>query len=396
MEYQYIARDKKGTQSRGFLDSPDKASAITLLKKSGLFVIDLSEKRTEFKLFRRRLSGKDKIIFTKQLSIMIKAGLSIFEALKSLEEETSEKYFKEILNKLVQEVEGGSPLSTALLHYTDSFGDVYVNMIKAGEKSGKVDLVLERLSIQLEKEYDLNRKVKGALAYPAFVFCAMIVVIVLITVIVMPQLKIIFEDSGVALPATTRTIIALSNFIQNHGIYLGIGLVIFGILIWRLAKTTPGKIAMDTIVLKIPIVSLLLKRSYMARFTRTFSSLAASGLPLIEVFRASGGVIGNSLYIREIEGMAKGVENGEAVSHVFNSSRLFPKMVGQLALVGEKSGCIDDVFESLAEFYEKDVEAITGNLSTMIEPILMVVIGACVGFVIISVLQPIYGLINAM
>jgi len=396
MEYQYIARDKKGAQSKGFLDSPDKASAITLLKKSNLFVIDISEKRSEFKFFRRKLSNKDKIIFTKQLSIMIKAGLSIFEALKSLEEETSEKYFKEVLGKLVQEVEGGSPLSTALLRYTDSFGDVYVNMIKAGEKSGKVDMVLERLSTQLEKEYDLNRKVKGALAYPAFVFCAMIVVIVLITVIVMPQLKVIFEDSGVALPATTKAIISLSNFIQNHGLYLGIGLVILGILIWRFAATAAGKIAIDTIVLKIPIVSMLLKRSYMARFTRTFSSLASSGLPLVEVFRASGGVIGNSLYIREIDKMAKGVENGESVSHVFNSSRLFPKMVGQLALVGEKSGCIDEVFGSLAEFYEKDVEAITGNLSTMIEPILMVVIGVCVGFVIISVLQPIYGLINAM
>jgi len=396
MEYQYIARDKKGAQSKGFLDSPDKASAITLLKKSNLFVIDISEKRSEFKFFRRKLSNKDKIIFTKQLSIMIKAGLSIFEALKSLEEETSEKYFKEVLGKLVQEVEGGSPLSTALLRYTDSFGDVYVNMIKAGEKSGKVDMVLERLSTQLEKEYDLNRKVKGALAYPAFVFCAMIVVIVLITVIVMPQLKVIFEDSGVALPATTKAIISLSNFIQNHGLYLGIGLVILGILIWRFAATAAGKIAIDTIVLKIPIVSMLLKRSYMARFTRTFSSLASSGLPLVEVFRASGGVIGNSLYIREIDKMAKGVENGESVSHVFNSSRLFPKMVGQLALVGEKSGCIDEVFGSLAEFYEKDVEAITGNLSTMIQPILMVVIGVCVGFVIISVLQPIYGLINAM
>jgi len=215
-------------------------------------------------------------------------------------------------------------------------------------------------------------------------------------VLVIPQLKAIFDDAGVSLPLITRGMIGLSFFLKDFGLYVLAVFVVLAVLIIKWQRTTAGKRFFDRWVLKVPILSMLLKKSYMARFTRTFAALVASGLPLLEVFRLSGKVIGNIHYEEEIVSMAKKVETGTAVSVVFKKSTMFPSMIGQLATIGEKSGNMDEVFDSMADFFEKDVDNITTNLSALLEPILMVIIGICVGFVIMAVLQPIYGLVNAI
>lgn len=383
----------------GTVEAENQKAAAAAIKEQGLFVLQIGEKKQFLPLnflFKDRVPLKDKIIFTKQLSIMVRSGLSLVDALNSLKTESLNKTLVGVIDDIVAKVEGGTAFSKALAQHEAIFGDVYVNMVRSGEESGKLDVVLDRLSVHLEKDYDLVRKIQGALYYPAFVMVTMVVVIALVIALVIPQLKAIFDDAGVSLPAITKGMIGLSLFLKNFGLYVLAGVVAFSILALRWQRTRSGKRFFDRWMLKIPIFSMLLKKSYMARFTRTFAALVASGLPLLEVFRSSSMVIGNVLYEEELVLMAKKVETGTAVSVVFKKSTMFPGMIGQLAAIGEKSGNMDEVFDSMADFFEKDVDNITSNLSALIEPILMVVIGIGVGLVVVAVLQPIYGLVNAI
>lgn len=400
MLFLYKAKNNKGDPVSGSIDSSDKQAAIRSLKEKDLFVVSLSEKSgshdTMSKLFAKKVGLKDKIIFTKQLSIMIRSGLSILDALESLQEESSNKQLHAIILNLISEIQGGASLSQAMASHREVFGDIYISMIRSGEKSGKVDEVLERLAVQLEKDYDIIRKIKGALSYPIFILVTMVVVVALVIIVVIPPLKSIFDDAGVSLPALTKMMIALSYFLKDNGLYVLAGLVVVVVSIARWQKTKTGKHFFDKLVLMIPIINKLIVKSYMARFTRTFAALTASGLPLMDVFKSSSQVIGNVIYEEEIMKIGKKVENGELLSAVFKKSKLFPSMVGQLSAVGEKSGNVDEVFESMADFFERDVDTITSNLSSLLEPILMVLIGGGVGVIVVSVLQPIYSLVNAI
>jgi type IV pilus assembly protein PilC len=396
MQFTYTAKDNQNNFKRGSVEATDSTAAASVLRSRGLYPINVRAKGEKNKFFHRKVGLKDKIIFTDQLEIMIRSGLSIVEALKSMRDETENKYFAGQINQIVADVEGGTTLSEAMSKHPDTFNEIYINLVKSGERSGKVDLVLKRLSDQLEKDYDLTRKIRGALAYPAFVLVALIAVMVLVLIVVIPQLKVIFDDAGVELPLLTRIIIRSSELIKNDGLYLAGLIIILAIGLSRFRKTKIGRYFFDKMITKIPVIGILLKKSYMARFTRTFASLASSGLPLLEVFKVTSGVVGNVIYQDEINQMAEKVKNGTSVSKSLNESKLFPKVISQLAYVGERSGSLDEVFDSLANFFDRDVEAITSNLSTLLEPVILVIMGIGIGAVIVSVLQPIYGLVNAI
>lgn len=397
MNFNYVVKDKNSKISRGVIDAEDKKAASMSLSEKDFYVISISEK-TEQKLsfLRKKISLKDKIIFTEQLAIMIRSGLSIIEALEALQEETQNKYFYEAIGKIISSVEGGAAFSKSLSMFPDIFSEIYISMVDSGEKSGKVDEVLTQLASQLEKDYELTRKIRGALSYPIFVMIALVAVMVLILTYIIPQLKLIFEDSGVKLPVMTRVIIGLSEYLKVYGLYIFIALFILIVLLMRWRKTASGRKTFDKAILKLPVFGVLLKKTYMARFSRTFASLTASGLPLLEVFKVSGNTIGNVVYQEEIEKIAQKVQSGQPVSITLKQSEIFPKMIGQLSTVGEKSGNLDEVFVTLANFFERDVDNITANLSAILEPLLMVVLGVGIGLIIVSVLQPIYGLVNAI
>lgn len=346
--------------------------------------------------FGNKVSLKDKIIFTEQLEVMVRAGLSIGEALQSLAEETENKYFAGVLEEIIADVEGGSPLSLAFSKHPKIFNEIYINLITSGERSGKIDSVLGRISSQLQKDYELTRKVKGALSYPIFVMCALIAVMVLVLVFIMPQLKAIFDDAGVPLPALTRFVLGASSFLQHFGLYIFLAVigVIVGASRWQ--RTASGKKFFDSIIILIPVIGSLLKKSYMARFARTLSSLLSSGLPVLDALTVTSNVVGNVLYKEEIMRFSSEIKSGVPMSKVLKSSKRFPGIVGALAKVGEKSGSLDEVFDTLADFFDRDVENITSNLSALLEPLIMIVMGVGIGGLIISVLQPIYGLVNAI
>jgi len=399
MQFSYKAKDRDGTGTSGIIDAGDQNAASASLREKGLYVTEIkkvSEKKSVSKLFAKKVSLKDKIIFTEQLAIMIKSGLSIVEALEALGEETQNKLFGSQIEKIITLVRGGTPLSKALAEFPDTFSEVYCNMIKSGEESGNVDKVLVRLATQIEKDYELKRKVKGALVYPVFILVAMIAVVILILTFIIPQLKLIFEDAGVPLPFLTRIVIAISVFLKSYIFYLLIIFAAVVVALWRYRKTESGKRMFDELVLHIPVFGGLYKKTYMARFTRTFSALVSAGLPLLDVFRVSKQAIGNVIYEDELEKMAAEIKVGHTISETLKKSSLFPKMVGQLATVGEKSGSLDEVFNTLADFFDRDVDNISANLSMLLEPVLMVVLGVGIGLLIVSVLQPIYGLVNAI
>lgn len=398
MQFTYKAKNKQGEIAKGIIDAENVNAAQTVLREKNLFVLEIkgTKKKLSEKYFKKNIPIKDKIIFTQQLGIMIKSGISIVDGLRALEEETENKNFALMIQKIISDIEGGTPFSQALEKHPEAFSEIYINMVKSGEQSGKSDVVLLRLASQLDKEYELKRKIKGALAYPVFVMFTLVAVLVLIVTFVIPQLKAVFDDAGVSLPLLTRALIALSLFLKKDGIFVLGGLIILVWVLLRFIKTTSGKKIYDTLILKIPVFGTLLKKSYMAHFTRTFASLIAAGLPLMEVFKVAGGTTGNVLYEEEIRQMATEVKAGESISATLKKSKLMPKMVGQLASVGEKTGNIDEVFDTLADFFDRDVDNITSNLSTLLEPILMVVMGAGIGLVIVAVLQPIYGLVNAI
>lgn len=399
MHFVYKARNGEGQVVKGEIESADEAGAVSALRQNDLYISSISAK-TEGKFKNiaifNKTSLKDKIIFTQQLGIMVKSGLSVVEAMRALAEETTNKKFSAEINEIISDVKGGTQLSEAMAKHPRTFDTVYVNTVRSGEKSGKLEEVLSRLAVQLTKDFELTSKVRGALIYPAFVLTALIAVFILVLVGVIPELQKIFEEMDVPLPAVTRAVLGLSAFMKDNIVVMVIILVVLIVGLKLFGNYPVGRRIYDQIKTRIPVLGNLTKKSYMAKFCRTFAGLAAAGLPLLDIFRTAKDVINNVIYQEAIVEMTKKVEVGEPISKVLKESKLFPAMVGQLASVGEKSGNIDMVFETLANFFDREVENITSNLSQMLEPVLMVIMGVGVGLLIISVVQPIYGLVNVI
>ncbi|HOX41080.1 MAG TPA: type II secretion system F family protein [bacterium] len=401
MQFFYKAKTEQGKIVKGTLEAQTRSGAVSLLKDEGLFVTLVKEQKGgllsfSFGTSKQSIPLKEKILFTKHFGLMVRSGLSVVETLTALAEETPNKAMSAVIKSLLEDISGGKSISEAFEKRSNIFGEIYINMLKSGEQSGKLDVILERLAIQLEKEYGLARKIKGALSYPLFVLVTMVAVTAIIIVFVIPQLKIVFDDAGVKLPLLTRIMLGTSDLLRQYGRYLLVVLVISVIIIMRWKQSKSGHRVIDHLIIYIPVIGTLVKKSYLARFTRTFSSLLASGLPMLSVFKFSAKVIGNVYYEEECNQIAKHVETGEKISVLFKRSKYFPKMIGQMAAVGEKSGQMDAVFGSMADFYDKEVDDITGNLSTLLEPIMMVIMAIGVGLVIVSVLQPIYGLVDTI
>lgn len=389
---------KDGEVENGTVQAQSLKDALATVKKLGGAVVDIQEVKVRKSLVphRGRLSLKERIIFTEQLSVMLKAGITLVQALKGLQEETSNHVLADILHVLVQDVEGGLPFSDALMKHPKVFSNIYCQMIRSAEKSGNLSDILSKLTTQQQKEYELKGKVKGALMYPAIVSCLLLAVIIMVITFILPKLTSLFADSGVKLPLATRILLATSN-IFVHQWYLLIGGFFAALFIFKaILKTEKGLLYFDTLKLKVPVLGGFIAKSYMARFAQSFASLAQAGIPVLEIFETLEGVIGNKLYEQEIKKIAADVENGIKVSTAIRKSKYFPGMVGQLVSVGEQSGDLAGIFIVLGDFFEKEVDGMAKNLSTILEPIIMIVMGVGVGFVLIAVLQPIMNISSSI
>jgi len=397
MNFNYRARDNSGQLQKGQIEAASANDARARLKAKGWLVVELKERKGKSsanKAKRLKISLKQRIVLTEQLAVMMKAGLSVGKAINSLMEESDNPKIKAMLYDLGTQVEGGTSLSEALESYHYAFGTVYIQMVRAGEEAGSLDKVLMRLSEQLQKDYEIKSKVRGALIYPAVVMTLMLVIIIIIVVFVLPKLGEIFAESGVDLPIATRILLGISAFSVKYGVWIIVAAILGFISIRAILSLPRPALFWDRLKLRIPIYGPFLKKVIMARFSLGFSSLMSAGLPILTIFETLAELLDNLAYKDELTKIARKVENGQPIAKSLHESPLFPGMVGQLAAIGEQTGSLDEMFAVVASFYDKEVDNLTRNLSSALEPIIMVVLGLGVAFILLSVLQPMYGLVS--
>lgn len=336
---------------------------------------------------------KDKIFFTKNLGVMIKAGLSLGQALHALAEQTQNKKFKKILIEIEEKIKKGISFAESLKPYPKTFSQLFVSMISSGEASGNLEEVLKQLHRQMTRDHALISKIRGAMIYPVIVITAMISIGIGMVVFVIPKFMSIFEELNAELPFVTRTLMTVSNFAATNGLIVLISvIVITGVLI-KIFKTSSGKNFLHSIFLKTPILAPIVKKINLARFSRTLSSLLKTDIPIVKAFEITARVLGNVHYKNALNSASEKIQKGEHIrSSLMQYNKLFPAVVIQMVTVGEETGALDSVLDELASFYEDDIDQTMKNLPTIIEPVLMLVLGLGVGFMAVAVLMPMYSL----
>lgn len=399
--FDYKAKDLGGTTVTGVVEAPSEAVAQDVLKERDLVVLSLSERR-RLRLFQsslgflNRVPRRDIALFARQLAVMISATVPIVQALRILTKQTENVNFKIIISEIADEVDGGAKLSATLARYNNLFSDFFIHMVRAGETTGKLDETLNYLADQEEKDYDLNSKIKGALTYPIFILGALIVVGVLMMIFVIPRLSGILEESGQELPPLTKVLIGTSSFLQ-HFWWVLIILAIGGYLAYRaVSRTDEGKHTLDRIKMQMPVFGGIFQHMYLVRFSRSLSTLVASGIPITQSLSIVADVVGNSVYKRLTLETIEEIEGGNSISTVFAQSKDIPVMLSQMLTVGEQTGKLDMILDRLSAFYARELENLVTNLVSLIEPLILLVMGAAVAFLVIAILMPLYNLSSAI
>lgn len=399
MQYSYIAVNQAGIKQKGLLEANSKNEVLDYLRENSFTPISVSEVRQNsipFMEYFSRVTGSDIVLFTRELASMTQTGLTLIESLNILKDQTTKPKLQSLIMDLIASISGGSSFSTALSGHKEVFSDVYIALIKAAESGGVMDKVLGRLADNLEKSEDLKKRVRSAMFYPAIVMSGVIIVIIIMNIFVIPQLGKLYEGLNVQLPITTRIVLGLSQLFSTF-LPVVIILVIVGIFVYkRFSKTQNGREVIDAYKLKIPIIGIILRLSTEDEIARTLSLLISSGTSIIEGLTITANVAGNTVYKKAVLSTATLVEKGITLSTAFEQQGLFPPIFTQLTKVGESTGKIDENLERVAEYFERDLNLKIKNLTTAIEPILLVTLGVSVGFLIISVISPIYGLISSI
>lgn len=399
----YSAAQKTGAIVKGEKDAENEKTLAVLLKQEGLLLLQVEDRgpKSRFGIIHldigeliarvRPISIVDKMLFTRNLSVMVNAGLSLTRALDALAQETTNPKFRKAIEDIHTSVTAGKSFSESLRAHTAVFGSLFSNMVEMGETTGKLSLVLKLLANQMQKDNTLRKRVKGAMMYPAVILIALFGIGAMMMIYVVPTLTKTLEELGAELPITTRAIIAISNFMVAYA--LALPLIAAGVVIgfWRLLKTKYGKEFFDLFVLKLPVLGPLIQKFNAARFCRTLSYMVMSGVPIVRSLDITASVLGNTLFRHAIEEAARGIQTGKQLHEILAvHPKIFRHIVIQMIEVGEETGKLSEMLLRLAVFFEEDVANTTKNMSTIIEPILMVVIGIIVGLFAVSMLQPIY------
>lgn len=340
-----------------------------------------------------RVPVAQKLFLVQQLSIMVKTGISLAMALKTLSEQTPNRSLKRVLADIESEVERGNTFAHGLKRHRAIFGDLFISMIEGGEASGKLEEVLNQLFIQLKRDHALVAKVRGAMIYPSVIIAAMIAVGILTMLFVVPNLITIFEEIDVPLPLATRILIGISRGFTQYGIWLVSGMILVAVVLVRVARLPGGRYAWHWLLLKLPVVGVIGRKVNIARFCRTFSSLLKTDIAIIRSFEITSQVLGNELYRRLLLTAQERVKRGMSIKESLQSDvQLFPPVVLQMIMVGEETGSLDTVLEESAAFYENDVDQTMTTLPSLIEPLLIVVLGACVAGLAMAVITPLYSI----
>lgn len=413
MRFSYRAQAPGGKTISGTSEASSKEALIAALAKQGARPIVIRElgasgKRGGSKalggIFKPKVKSRDLVIFTRQLSTMVSAGVPLPKALNTLADQADNKYFAEVINTIGKDIESGQPLGESFEKHPDVFSDVYTSMVKAGEAGGILDDILKRLAVQTEKDATIRKKVKGAMTYPLVILSVTFVAFFGLMIFVIPKIGKILTDLGgpdAKLPIYTQALLGLTNFMLGHLIPgLPIPNIVFmfailcagGFYLLKYIRTPHGKYQFHYLLLRVPVLKTIIIKVAISRFSRTFASLSSAGVNVLDALEVTGGAIGNKVIQAELDEAAKEVKNGKALSVALEHSKHFPPIVYQMLAVGEETGQIDTILIKVADFYDEEVDTVIDSLSSILEPVMIIVLGSIVGLIAASVMGPIASL----
>ena len=397
MLFNYKAVDQNGEQKEGSIDAITLDVAIASLQRRG-FIISSIKGDDDKGIFKRsfsfleRVSNKDVVILSRQMATLFEAQVSALRVFRLLSAETENVLLGKTLEEISNDLQGGSSISNALSKHPKVFSDFYINMVKSGEESGKLDETFLYLADYLDRTYEVSSKARNALIYPAFVVFTFITVMVLMLTLVIPKISGILKESGQTVPIYTQVILGISNFFVNYGFILAAIVVVGGFFLWRFVQTPAGKLSLDRFKISIPFVSILYRKLYLARLADNMNTMLLSGIPMIRVLELTSSVIDNQVYKNILGNALELVKGGSSVSEALSRNQEIPGIMVQMMKIGEETGELGNILKTLAKFYTREVNNAVDTLVDLIEPIMIVLLGLGVGFLLASVLIPIYNI----
>ncbi len=400
MLYKYQSTTQAGQKQNGNIDAPSVDIAISSLQRRGLIVssIEPVEQKGGFfgsSLFQT-IKNKDVVILSRQLATLFEAKVPVVESFKLLAAESPNPAMRQKLAEVVGDIQGGISMSQAMARHPEVFSKFYVNIIRIGEESGKLDEMFNHMADYMERNYELTSRAKNALLYPAFVISTFIVIMILMLAIVIPRLAVVLKDLGGQLPIYTRILLGFSDFIRNTWFFILAVLAIGTVFIWRYFQTTAGKMVSSRLLISVPYVGDIYRKIYLARLSDNLSTLLGSGIPVLTALEITSDVVGNEVYRAILLESAQAVKSGSSLSSAFSQYDDIPGLVSQMAKIGEEGGKLTFVLTTMARFYKREVDNLVENLVGLIEPVMIVILGLAVGFLVMAVLGPIYSITSTI
>ncbi|MDP1707307.1 MAG: type II secretion system F family protein [bacterium] len=401
MLFKYHAIDQDGHERDGTIEAPSQEVAVSALQRRNLIIslIESAEKRSILNMdlsFFNRVSNKDIVILSRQIATLFEAQVSALRVFRLLATEVESKQLATILSTVGDDLQGGSPISKALARHPKIFTNFYVNMVRAGEESGKLSETFVYLADYLDRSYDIVSKAENALIYPVFVIAIFFGVMGLMLTLVIPKISAIIIDSGQEIPIYTKIVIGLSNFLVNYSIFILIALAVGGFYIWQLSKTERGRMVLDSLKLYVPYVGDLYKKLFLSRIADNFSTMLLSGVSVVEAIEITGSVVGSAIYKEILVEVGNDVKGGASISGALGKHPEIPGIMIAMTKVGEETGELGKILSTLAKFYNREVTNAVDTLVSLIEPIMIVMLGLGVGTLLAAVLLPIYNLAGAL
>jgi type IV pilus assembly protein PilC len=398
--YVWKGVNSQGVKRTGEVESPDQAAALAHVKRLRIQDILIKEKPKDLfeniAFFKPKVTGKDIVVFTRQLSTMIDAGLPLIQSLEILAKQQENSTFKNVLTAIKRDVETGTTIADAMRKHPKVFDNLYANMVEAGETGGILDTILGRLAGFKEKSMALQKKIKGAMTYPVICLGISFLILAIILIFVIPVFEEMFSSMNAALPLPTQIVVQMSNFAKSNFIYIimGIFAIIYGVK--KIYKTEKGNLKIDALLLRAPVVGPLIRKVAVAKFTRTLSTMLQSGVPILEALQVVARTSGNKVIEGAVFRVAESISEGRPIAEPLEESGVFPNMVVQMINVGESVGALDTMLAKIADFYDEEVDQAVNNLTSMIEPFMMVFLGGTIGTLVVAMYLPIFKLAGAV
>jgi type IV pilus assembly protein PilC len=397
--YKWEGKTAKGAIKKGEMEAPSEAAIRIHLRQQNIVPTKVLTKGKEFKIslpFKKKVNQRSIAVFTRQLATMIDAGLPLVQSLEILSQQQESKAFKNIIREIREDVEGGSTFAGALKKHPVTFNELYTNLVVAGEEGGILDNILNRLANYIEKSEALRKKVKSALIYPATIIGVAVIVVMILMIFVIPVFETMFKSAGQTLPLPTLIVLTLSKMIKKYVVILIPALILLFYMAKKYYQTQNGRAVIDRLLLKLPVFGTLFKKIAVARFSRTLGTLVSSGVPILDGLTIVSRTSGNRTIETAILNARTSIREGETIAEPLSRSGIFPPMVIQMISVGESTGALDSMLSKIADFYEEEVDIAVANLTSLLEPFLMIFLGVVIGGVVISMYLPIFNMASAV